>query len=171
MALVAGMRQLSYLTLHYSQRQISAITGIPRITLQRAAWGERSLPQMYRSELRNMFQRSSYQELRNFGMNTDQARRFQWRSPETVMTYEGRMIQLTDQLAAGAMRSRLTGVLRKLGYDATALKSWKLEEMRIVAQEEAGIDDLDLWEQSKEAVKEGLRHSSKQFEDWESYGA
>jgi len=147
--LVAGTRELSYLTSKFSMRQVAAFSGIPRTTLRRAMSGELRLPTQYRPQLRNLYQRTVYGAVREAGMSVDQSRRFSWRSPETAFITEGRMISLVDEMALG-------NVSRRAALEDVDLWSPRFNE---------------IWDEEVEAVKEALRCSERSIEEWEAYVA
>lgn len=66
--------------------QISALTNIPTAALESAYAGETRLTGEYARGLRNLYQRTTYADLRAAGYSATQARRYQWYGAPAVVS-------------------------------------------------------------------------------------
>lgn len=80
-------------------------------------------------------------------MSAGQARRFSWYTPEGVDDYRDRMAKVVNFYTDGAYKKRI----------------WKLDK------EGVKYNNVDVRDEMREKVKEGLRNSRKTIEDWEKY--
>lgn len=142
-------RQIFFLRKHLalSRRSVSRATGIPASTLFRVEKQQAILPRKYNLSLRRLYQRQAYKILREEGMSVSQSNRFKWLTPESIIIKRGTMQSVTQFLTEGA-------------YEA-----------RRVSLDKQGISykDLEIWEEMNKAVKDGLRKSKKEMEEWEEY--
>lgn len=81
-----------------SQAEISRQTGIPQSTLSYVLSGERELPDKYKKATRNIYQRTTYRQLRDTGLSATQARRWSWYSPPTVTKVWSEVGDVVDKL-------------------------------------------------------------------------
>lgn len=84
-----------------SQSEISRETGIPRSTVGFVMRGERDLPTEYQSIMRNLYQRTAYQSMREAGASADIAKKFSWYSPGRVTQIDETYDELTSKTAFG----------------------------------------------------------------------
>lgn len=135
--------QLKYLFRTKSDRFIAVQTGIPRSTLGFVRRGERALPSVYVSEIRNTFQRTVYAEMKSYGFSASQAKRFTWYAPESIN------VRLTDYRLR--VEEMSLGVMTK----------------RIARMQDAGIayNEDSVYQEAFADVQEGLRQSKAPVED------
>lgn len=142
-------RQLFFLRKHLalSRRSISRATGIPTSTLFRVEKQQAILPTKYNLSLRRVYQRQAYKILRDEGMSVSQSNRFKWLTPETIMIKRGSIQTVVQFLTEGAF------VAKKVSLDKQGIS----------------YRDLELYEEMNQKVKDGLRKSKKELEEWEEY--
>ncbi len=83
--------------------QASILTGIPYTTLYNYAKGLRGLPNKWENNLYNSYTRTSYASLRYAGLNSYQANRFRWYSPERVSIIEAEITTSVMEYARYAL--------------------------------------------------------------------
>ncbi len=145
----ANLSRFQYLLERVSASEISRQTGIPRSTLYDFSRQRYDLSSEQSRELRNYYQRTAYNELRQAGMSREQARRFEWQTPEKATEAQVRTESVVRQLSEGLVTIR---------------------ERSARARGEEWDADVEI-KRAQEDVKTGLRKSRKTLEDWEKYQA
>lgn len=126
-----------------TQAWISRATGIPASTLSYVARGLRDLPIEYRDSVRNTYQSEAYYNLKTVGLSSNQANRFKWYVPESVINVETNFISKVDYLTIGHIGQKL----KDLGRSATE------------------TEVLDLWNEARDETVDALQHSKQPVEN------
>jgi len=108
--------RIGYLLRSMEFSQISAQTMIPTATLSAVYKGEYRLPSMYTKPLRNLYQRSTYHDLRSQGLSPTQARRFQWYGAKTVVQVETQAVSTVQTLVDRRIDNYIASLKRKGMY-------------------------------------------------------
>ena len=95
----AGDR-LAYLSQKYSYSEIREVTGVPESTISYVIRGERKLPGQYFLNVRSMYSRTIYAELRSAGATPEVAARFRGRSVARTVKYIEESHSIVNQLSA-----------------------------------------------------------------------
>lgn len=109
----AGDR-LGYLSQRYSYSEIREITGVPESTISYVIRGERKLPGQYFLNVRSMYSRTVYAELRASGATPDVAARFRGRSVARTVAYIQESQSVATQLAMTRF-SQYNETLKRMG--------------------------------------------------------
>ncbi len=136
-----------YLLKNNSERGISDLSGIPRSTIYDFKNNIRNLPDKYTSSLENLYHRQAYSNLRDLGMNTDQANKYSKIIPTSLEPIEQRMNEIVNYLTDGLVTQRKKNMKEGVDY----------------------LNEYQLYNETKESIKDGLRNSQKQLIDWENY--
>lgn len=138
-------REASYLrrSVKLSYRQMSQLTNIPRTILMGVGRGTVRLPTKYQSQLKNIYRRSAYQELRKHGFASHQARRFRMLTPEHVIMRSAEM----DIVVSNITRDSISGYLKNKGVN--------------ISQDNI----LRHWSDAKKAILEAIGKSRKSWEE------
>lgn len=147
MAATLVANRLSYLMEKTSLRSISRQTGISYTQVWRYSKGLIDVPSGFDKAIRNTYQRTVYNTVRDIGMSTSQARRFSWMSPESASRIEKKMSTMVDMMTEGSLtNSQIAHERRGLAFDRDAVR-----------------------QDYKWSIQEGLRNSDKTLEEWENY--
>jgi len=125
-----------------SDMQIARETGIPRSTIGFVRRGERSMPDKYKSTLRNLYQREAYKSMRETGFSYHQARRFSSYSPEAVRLKQSLLKSQINRLSIGVA----TTSMDKMDREGTLYNAAKV------------------WGETIQKVTEGMRNSKYPLE-------
>jgi len=120
--------KLEYIHKFFSFAQMSEQSGIPSSTLSAVARGERKLPEMYRSDLRNMYQRTAYHDMREQGLSPDQARRFSWYSSTRVKEVVQEIGSVVSRIADSRIESFIESQKRRGTYSGDNEARAELED-------------------------------------------
>jgi len=143
-----AQRRLSYMFETKTDTWIAQQTGIPRSTVGFVRRGERALPSQYDYDLRLGYQRVSYSNLREEGMNTDQARKFSSYSPES---------------------SGLKQMIMKDIVNGSTMNACIQEKLRL-EKEGISIEIKDIWDTMHDQVVEGFQTDiGGTLDEWEKY--
>lgn len=111
-----AQRRLGYLLKSYEFSQISAFSGIPSATLSAVYEGEYRLPMEYNKPLRNLYQRTTYANLRKSGYSPTQARRYQWYGVSGVETAVESAGDIISKYTNAVIDKRIEGMKRNGSY-------------------------------------------------------
>lgn len=139
--------RLQFLYENLSEREISRQTGIARSTLYDIKKGFYEVSERFYTTIRNAFQRTAYQQLREAGMDTIKSEKYKWYSVSTVRETIGRMKSVVNYLTDSNIASALKRAERK---------------------GEAYDRDI-IYENLRERIKENLRKSHETLEALERY--
>ena len=143
----AQTRQQRYVGDTRSDMWIARETGIPRSTLGYVRRGERRLPERYRSQIRNLYQREGYRRMREVGVSRAQARRFSWYTPAKVRE----VTETVKKLVADLTSKR---VINMIGHPDS---------------EYVPADYESLFVEQYQYVRDAFRESPKPYESWQDY--
>jgi hypothetical protein len=147
MATWASVR-LEFLRGFMSRAAIRAETGLTT-AMQEEILTEKYIPiGETRNFIRNLYQRTAYDQLKDAGFSASQASRFRGYAPVTVLDRMETLTGMISDLAKGALDQKLARTGIELGAGA---------------YDEALTDYMD-------TVREGFSHSSKTYEEWMDYG-
>ena len=135
--------RLTYILETVSQAEVSREIGIPRSTLQYDVAHNIPIATEYQVQLRNLYQRTAYANMREEGFSSYQARRFSWYSPERVLINTGLMREKVLEFSIGQLSQ-------------AELKSGEVWSDKKRAEYLTSIE---------ERVREGLRKSKAPLED------
>jgi len=96
--------------------QISELSMIPSAMLSAVYEGDLRLPSEYTKPLRNLYQRTTYRDLRNQGLSPTQARRFQWYGAQSVVEVETQATSMVQALANRRIDNYIESLKRKGKY-------------------------------------------------------
>jgi hypothetical protein len=139
--------RLNFMLENHSQAEVSLMTGIPQSTISYVSRGLRDLPDIYKNDVKNAYQRDAYKQLLNAIPNTVNANRFRGYAPDTVRGVIKEMNALVEEYSYGAVAS----IFQNLQRDPT--------KQEIQTALPASI----------EAVKAGLAASYYSLEIWRDY--
>ena len=100
--MTAIQQRLNFVREYLSLSQISVMTTIPTSTLSAYSRGTQSPSLPRQRQIRNLYQRTAYAELRATGLSATQARRFSWYRPDRIRE----VLQQTGSLVDMLSRSR-----------------------------------------------------------------
>jgi hypothetical protein len=125
-------RRLSYVLQSKTQIEVSKLTGIPQSTISRVQNNQIEMPLKYNTTLRNYYQKTAYGDLRLSGAPANQARRFSWYIPETVMDVVSTLNDTKEMLTtAWVARQRMNS---ELEWDADEYESARLEAEKTILE-------------------------------------
>ncbi|MGD9163013.1 MAG: hypothetical protein PVG39_31700 [Desulfobacteraceae bacterium] len=141
-------QKLSYLRTRLTARAILDETGLTA-ALQREVINEEWIPSgTVRRWVNNLYQSTTYQELRNTGFSHSQAFRFNTNLPDSITEKRNIVSGLISELAGGALKT-------SLAKQGIAFDVW---------------EHRGLFAEMEEKVKEGFENSRKTYEQWQDYG-
>ncbi len=141
------VRQLSYIAKEQSYAAIARTIGMAYRTVLAMRTGKLKIASVFKSSIRNMYQREAYGRLRDTGYSTSEARRWSWYRPEEVVIKAQSLKYKIGELATGALAAKL----RKEGISTS-----------IGATE-------DLFDEMYQKIKEGIQRSIEPTEIWLDY--
>lgn len=103
--MIWASRRLQYLNQRMSQAQISRLTGIPASTISFAIREQRMLPPRHVRQLRNLYSRTVFRDLRDAGISYDIARAARQWSPLRVTNLLEQATSLVEKLAQYRLES------------------------------------------------------------------
>ncbi len=140
--------QLTFVAGTRSDAWIAQETGIPRSTVGFVRRGERDLPDSYSNIMRNLYQRESYDRMKQIGFSAAQANRFRSYAPATVLDYMAEVSNKIETLATG-----LAIELRASDEASGIQRPWR-----------------EYLDEARESITKGFQNSLKPKEDWDNYG-
>jgi len=116
--MIAILNKLSYLKNKSSWRHISTQTGIPYRRLLRLKDIGTGFKADETKQIRNLYQRTTYKDLRNIGFSPKESARWSWQTPVTVTKQITLLQDKISQLAYGKTYDEFTEFEQEIGSKA-----------------------------------------------------